>query len=208
MTIEKIVRRFRRAVASSLRVRPKTEPVVETTWPTGEKLNLGCGPKVLPGWTNVDISAADGVIQHDLRKQFPLPAETFRFIYSEHFIEHISRDEALALLKECYRLLRAGGVIRLSTPSLAKLVEEYLAGRLGEWSDVDWHPRTPCQLLNEGLRLWEHQFVYDLNELTLLLREAGWQEITAVGWQQSEHPELQGLETRPFHGEIIVEATK
>ncbi|HKR02268.1 MAG TPA: methyltransferase domain-containing protein [Pyrinomonadaceae bacterium] len=182
---------------------------MQQRWPlAATQLHLGCGGNLLPGWANVDLDAAEGVIQHDLTEPLPLHSETVKFIYSEHFIEHITRDQALALLRECQRVLTPDGVIRLSTPNLKKLLNEYSARRTTEWSDVDWHPSTPCQMVNEGMRLWGHQFVYDPDEIVLLLNEAGFQHITKVDWRESRHPELKGLECRPFHGEIIVEAVK
>jgi predicted SAM-dependent methyltransferase len=192
---------YRRSIRR-LRSSPKSWP------PEAKQLHLGCGGNLLPGWANVDLDAAAGAIRHDLTGPFPLPPETVKFIYSEHFIEHITRGQALALLRECHRVLAPGGVIRLSTPNLKKLLDEYLAGRTTEWSDVDWHPETTCQMLNEGMRLWGHQFVYDLDELTLLLKEAGFRHVNQAAWRESRHPELKGLECRPFHGEIIVEAIK
>lgn len=178
-------------------------------WAGGpERLHLGCGSNLLPGWLNVDLNDLDGVFRHDLTRPLPFPTGAVEFVYSEHFIEHITRDQALSLLKECGRVLKPGGILRLSTPNLKKLVDEYLARRISEWEDVDWRPATPCRLVNEGLRLWGHQFVYDDDELTLLLHEAGFRHVDAVAWGESRHPELRGLECRPFHGEIIVEAVK
>lgn len=173
-----------------------------------KRLHLGCGKNVLDGWTNVDIEPATGVIRHNLTKPFPLQSKTIQFIYSEHFIEHITREEALALLTESHRLLESGGVIRLSTPDLRKILNEYTANRLTEWLNVGWMPKTPCQMVNEGMRMWGHQFVYDKYELMLLLREAGFEHITQSEWRESNYPELRNLECRPFHGEIIVEAVK
>jgi predicted SAM-dependent methyltransferase len=63
-------------------------------------------------------------------------------------------------------------------------------------------------MLNEGLREWGHQFVYDACELGRLLEEAGFREVTQVAWRESTTPALRNLECRPFHGEIICEATK
>jgi predicted SAM-dependent methyltransferase len=208
-----ILQTLRKLVPSSLkRLRLQSARRLKSSqrsWrPAADRLHLGCGSNLLPGWTNVDLNAAAGVIEHDLTEPFPLPSETVKFIYSEHFIEHITRGQASALLKECRRVLVPGGVIRLSTPSLEKLLEEYAARRTTEWSDVCWRPNTPCRMVNEGMRLWGHQFVYDLDELTLLLNEAGFEQLAQVAWRESRHPELKGLESRPFHGELIVEAIK
>lgn len=41
---------------------------------------------------------------------------TFDFIYSEHVLEHFFLDEACDLLKECYRILKPNGVIRIIVP--------------------------------------------------------------------------------------------
>ena len=41
---------------------------------------------------------------------------TFDFIVSEHFFEHLHLPDALALLRECHRILRPGGVIRTCVP--------------------------------------------------------------------------------------------
>ena len=40
----------------------------------------------------------------------------FTFIYSEHFLEHLAPVVAHSLLREAYRLLRPGGVIRTVVP--------------------------------------------------------------------------------------------
>jgi predicted SAM-dependent methyltransferase len=41
---------------------------------------------------------------------------TFDFIFSEHFLEHLFLDEAFELLKECYRILKPNGVVRIVVP--------------------------------------------------------------------------------------------
>lgn len=172
------------------------------------KLHLACGRNVLEGWANIDLTGDAQVTGWDLTERLPVESETVDFIFCEHFIEHITLEQANALLSDCYRILRPGGVFRLSTPNLRKLVDEYLAGRLTEWCDVGWTPATPCQLLNEGLRLWGHQFVFDEVELPRALQKAGYPKVIPVAWHESQHKELRNLECRPFHDEVILEATK
>lgn len=173
-----------------------------------KKLHLGCGANILAGWENIDIDGPSPILRWDLTRPLPLPAGTVTFIFNEHFIEHVTRPQGIALLSECYRLLAPGGVLRISTPSLRKLLDEYLLGRTTEWIDVGWEPATPCQLINEGMRSWGHQFVYDAEELHGLLRDCGFAAIVKAEWRQSRHSELRNLECRPFHDEIILEATK
>ncbi len=172
------------------------------------KLHLACGSNILPGWANVDLFRSDQVIRWDLSRPLPVASDSIRFIYSEHFIEHMSPPHAIQLLYECYRALQAGGVLRISTPDLRNLVDKYLSGQISEWRDLGWQPRTPCHLLNEGMRWWGHQFLYDEAELKSIFEECGFAQIARVRWRESAHAELQGLECRPFHDEIILEGVK
>ena len=173
-----------------------------------EWLHLGCGTHLLAGWANIDLDGPSGVIRHDLTRPLPMRADSAELIFCEHFIEHLTRAQGLALLQECRRVLRPGGILRLSTPDLRKLIDEYLASRTTGWAEVGWQPLTPCRMLNEGLRLWGHLFVYDQAELLGLLDEAGFRELEAKTWRESAHPALRGIESRPFLGELIYEARK
>lgn len=172
------------------------------------QLHLACGKNRIPGWANIDLNAADGVIGWNLTRPLPVADASIRFIYSEHFIEHIPNAAARSLLRECHRVLQPGGVLRLSTPDLEFMLQEYAAKRLGEWHDMGWKPSTPCQMVNEGMRLWGHEYVYDANELEHLLRESGFNQVRFSGWRDSNHETLRNLECRPFHRELIIEATR
>lgn len=172
------------------------------------KLHLACGSNIIEGWANIDLDRGPKIISLDLTKPLPVEDGKIDYIYSEHFIEHISREEALLLLKECYRTLRPEGVVRITTPNLKKLISEYALGNLEEWKDVNWLPLSSCRLINEGMRWWGHQFLYDENELKTILGEAGFDNLKILEWKKSEHKELEGLECRPYHEEIIIEATR
>jgi predicted SAM-dependent methyltransferase len=173
-----------------------------------DKLHLGCGSVHYPGWANLDFSGPPGTIHWDLTLPIPARLGSIKFIYSEHFFEHISREQASRLLSHCFALLSPGGVIRISTPDLAYLIDQYIAGRVDEWVDMEWRPQTPAQMINEGLNLWGHQFVYDAEELISALRTAGFEPIILTKWGMSNHPDLAGRETRPYHHDLIVEGTK
>ena len=46
----------------------------------------------------------------------PFESSSFGFIYSEHFLEHLTPSLALELLRECHRILKVGGVLRTVVP--------------------------------------------------------------------------------------------
>lgn len=183
-------------------------PIVRRQLAGYEKIHLGCGNNILAGWANIDLYSSQLVIGWNLTFPLPIKSNSIEFIFCEHFIEHISIKQGTEFLSECYRVLKPKGVLRISTPSLEKVVEEYRVGRTIEWTDVGWNPESPCKMLNESFRLWGHQFLYDQNELKNNLQIAGFSKVTPVPWHVSTYDELRNLESRPDHGEIIVEVIK
>lgn len=90
-------------------------------------LNLGCGHRFHPGWTNVDFISIDNrVIAHNLMEGIPFPDEYFDVVYHSHLLEHFPKDKAETFLKECLRVLSSKGVIRVVIPDLEFLANNYI----------------------------------------------------------------------------------
>jgi predicted SAM-dependent methyltransferase len=90
-------------------------------------LNLGCGHRFHPEWINIDMVAHDShVIQHDLSRGIPLPDASCEVVYHAAVLEHIRRVDAPAFLRECWRVLKPGGIIRIGVPDLEHLCHLYL----------------------------------------------------------------------------------
>lgn len=170
-----------------------------------QKLHLGCGSVSLTGWLNIDLDTPTADMHLDFTQPLPFLDASITHIFSEHFIEHITRVEAVNFLKECRRILSINGVLRLATPSLRYLATSYLAGNKDEWGDL-WQPDSNCLMINEGMRSWGHQFLYDGEELIRVLIEAGFNSISFQEYRKSHDTTLCDLESRPFHNELIVEA--
>jgi SAM-dependent methyltransferase len=91
-------------------------------------LNLGCGRRYHSDWVNVDFrSTGPGVIAHDLNRPLPFPTGAFDAVYHSHLLEHLPKKYAPLFLKECFRLLKKGGVLRVVVPDLEQIVRLYLA---------------------------------------------------------------------------------
>jgi SAM-dependent methyltransferase len=90
-------------------------------------LNIGCGDRHHPEWINLDfVATGPAVQQYDLRRGIPFPESTFDIVYHSHVLEHFERKAALNLLRECHRVLRPGGTIRVVVPDLERIVQLYL----------------------------------------------------------------------------------
>ena len=120
--------------------------------PDGAKLNLGSGPSAPAGWTNIDgswqarlaghpwlaraVSASlgveaghwpQGVKYRNVRRGLGYGDGSVAIVYASHLLEHLYRDEALALLRDIRRALKPGGVCRVVVPDVAAIVSWYLA---------------------------------------------------------------------------------
>ncbi len=173
------------------------------------KLHIGCGRNIQEGWVNLDLTGpAD--IRADVRNGIPLPDSTVKFIYSEHFLEHLTVQECLRCLRDFYRLLQPGGVIRIATPDLDYVIDKYL----GNWRDQDWlkwpeyrHIATKAEMLNISFYSWGHRFLYNEEELARRLRNVGFDASRRCSHRVSRYPELCNLETRA-DSILIMEAIK
>jgi SAM-dependent methyltransferase len=80
-----------------------------------QRLNLGCGTDVRPGWVNLDIAPLHGVdVVHDLRR-LPLPFDNGRFseVLAKDVLEHL---DYVPLLRELHRILAPGGALHVVSP--------------------------------------------------------------------------------------------
>ena len=89
------------------------------------KLNLGCGDNLLTGWLNTDFRARRGICSIDATRPLPYPDNSFRYVFTEHMIEHLSYQSGRQLASEAFRVLAGGGRIRVTTPDMAFLFRLY-----------------------------------------------------------------------------------
>jgi predicted SAM-dependent methyltransferase len=177
-------------------------------------LHIGCGEHAIEGWLNTDLvpRIPDAVFM-DARSRFPFPNECFELVFSEHLIEHLTYQQGEGMLREVFRTLVPGGLLRVATPDLRFLFELYSSDE-SELSDryVEWalrHSNLPDPgvhreviVINHFFRAWNHAFIYDFETLSALARRIGFGEVRRCAVGSSDSPGLQKLES---HGRIIPE---
>jgi predicted SAM-dependent methyltransferase len=90
-------------------------------------LNLGCGSRYLTDWTNVDfVKTGEGVVEFDLNTGVPFSDESFDLVYHSHVLEHFPKKQAENFVKECFRVLKPKGIIRVSVPDLEQIARIYI----------------------------------------------------------------------------------
>ena len=122
-----------------------------------QRLNIGCGSQFDPRWTNLDlVSTDDRVIQADITAGLPFDSEAFDFVYHSHVLEHLTPDQAVQLVQECWRVLRPGGVLRIVVPDLETICRLYLenldAAWQGEGGAVERYQWMKLELLDQMVR--------------------------------------------------------
>ena len=76
--------------------------------------------------TSAHLSEQPSLINHPLNHPLPLPDQWFDGIYSFHVIEHLNPGANERFMRDIHRLLKPGGIYRVSTPDLEFLATEYL----------------------------------------------------------------------------------
>jgi SAM-dependent methyltransferase len=153
------------------------------------------------------------IILWNLRRGIPFGDKTFDGVYHSHLLEHIDREDALAFLVECYRVLRPGGVIRVVVPDLEKWANAYaqslsirsvdncieeheevvgsLLVQLVQRGPTTRKMQKPMVrwlervLLGDSAKVgWQHRWMYDRLTLKALLGKAGFEECQLVtAWE-------------------------
>jgi SAM-dependent methyltransferase len=162
----------------------------------------GYGPK--PGWVNIDLFGAPTDLDWDITRSVPFPDGSVDAIYHEHLLEHLSLEEALELCRECHRVLRPGGVLRIGVPDAGALLGSY-AGTAGR----EWAESAPSPMLAVDILFYDtgHRFMYDGELLTLLLGAAGFPSPRRSEFGRSQlEPAPDDPDRRD--GTLFVEATK
>ncbi len=165
------------------------------------KVHLGSGPNILPGWTNVDYNPDfQPEVIADLKGPFPFESSTVDFIHSEGCLCQFDLRGGQHFVAECFRILKPGGVMRVLSPDLRRLLQQYLESPeplVELWRSAVPIPlvtETAGEVVNTGIRDL-HQFMYDAQTLEHVLRKAGF-EPYSVAFNESAHEPLRGIDVR------------
>lgn len=213
-----------------------------------KKLNLGSGINGLADWINIDNSynarlvkwpklryllykmgfitkdlyevpwERSNIMIHDVRKKLPFDDGSFDYIYSSHLIEHLEKKEAEDLLRDCLRILKKNGIIRVVTPDLhvfaTNYLKEYNQKKLKKQASENFllgigllsDPKSQDPWYVKYLRA-DHQWLYDEKSLKELLEFVGFTKIERRKYSEGNVPDIQLLDNRPSTS-LYMEAKK
>jgi SAM-dependent methyltransferase len=133
-----------------------------------------------PGWKI--LKEAD----QDITKPLQFADGSVECLFMEHVLEHVGFGDALKFFKEAYRVLKLGGVLRIVSPDLDKLVG-FMQGRKFDDRDLEYikplgdkyaipehlrsHSTYNALLINDLVREHGHKFVWNIPLLATALEE-------------------------------------
>lgn len=184
-------------------------------------LNLGCGyPRPGEPWINIDqlhsslpdpksperinLAKERNYIDCDLSKGIPFDVNEIDGIFASHFLEHLTPQEGVAFLKECMRVLRPGGVLRVSVPDAKVMIAFMQAGNNsyhGEYCPPDTTFTEIVLLFPEHKQITTEETVY------AHLYLAGFRNIQKSSFKKSQLAGLEAIDNRPSFS-LFMEATK
>jgi predicted SAM-dependent methyltransferase len=103
-------------------------------------------------------------------------------------------------LKEAYRVLKGGGIIRTCVPDLEYVISLYQKGNKEQ--ALQYFFTT-----SKSGYLSHHQYMYDFDLLSQILEEAGFIKIERLSYRQGKTPDIAILDNRPEET-LYVEAKK
>jgi len=167
-----------------------------------DRVHLGCGGDMRPGWLNIDYrpgaavgyDRASGFLNYDLRQGLPELADgSVEMFFSSHFFEHLRHEEALNLMRQCRRALKAGGIARFQMPDFGMGFRQYAENDRAALDKavvthklLDHMPdyaRNYADLMSRSVyEFYTHKYIWDPENLSKALMACGFASV-----ELSEH---------------------
>lgn len=145
-------------------------------------LEFGSGNKSgKNGWITID-KKCNCDLQWDLCNGIPFPDESISMIYSSHFLEHLTYQEAQILLEESLRVLKKDGIFSICVPNARIFMDAYFnIEKLPEYLMPYKKARnntTRIDIVNYvAYCANEHKYMFDEENLIYILKEKGFRNV-------------------------------
>lgn len=164
--------------------------------PDGKRmLHIGCGDIDDPAFINLDARPLPHVhfVRQDFTRLPMIPDNVLDMVYMSHVLEHIPRGKLVQALKEMARILKPGGIIRISVPDFDCIVHLY------EAANRDIRPIAAPLMGGQDYAFNFHYGVFNLAYLTDQLTRAGFTSIAPWDPADCTHHDFEDWASRPIY---------
>lgn len=157
----------------------------------------------------------------DIVKGLPISSNTVTGIYSSHVLEHLSYNDCIKALGNCYQYLKPGGILRCVLPDLSLEVKAYLAekeagvlnasSKFMEYSFLGYKdkPSTVWSLIRWYFSTHQHLWMWDYESLSEELSKIGFSNVYISTFGQSIDSTFnQAEDPSRFESTLVIEAVK
>lgn len=167
------------------------------------------------------LDEKDYFTQLDISQPLPFESSCVDWVYAEHLVEHVSPHVGISWLTEVRRVLRPGGLLRLTTPDLQKYLKNYFddSGFFAEHrrrmrtvlAPAPAMPERPAFMVNQIFSFYGHRWIYDADELRYALTRAGFEPtaIRVCSFARGQREDVAALDSAARSDETLyVEVTR
>ena len=150
------------------------------------KLNLGCGWRNFgDDWNHIDGGNYPHVKSHDITNLFNYEDNSVDLIYASHVFEYFDREEGLRVLKEWYRILKKGGILRIAVPDFEMMANLYSDRKfpLDRFLGPLYGKMEMGMKGGETGKIIYHKTVYDFDSLKAFLENVGFKNVEKYDWK-------------------------
>jgi len=142
----------------------------------------------------------------DISKKLPLSDDSVDFVYCSQALEHFEYWQTENILGEMHRILKPGGIVRVSVPDIDKMVQLYLKENKNDLSEAArnlnllwWGHEKDVKPGNFLIKLSHrfirpHQWHYNKTAMGQLLKKVGFRKVTPRPFRMGQVPGLKGVE--------------
>lgn len=161
------------------------------------------------------------------KRALPFSSNSVEVLYTSHVLEHFPRWKAQEIVKETFRVLKPGGLIRVIVPDLEVLCRRYLLTFGLPIDNLTPAQRAPLDATAFNLLfytkdhvtstkasldmriagLFPHMYNYDFLDLSKLLSTAGFSSVERLTYRTGRCPDIEKLDNNPDVS-LYVEAEK
>lgn len=180
------------------------------------KINIGAGKSwYKPGWESLDSCKSDYCRENQhigVAWDSKLPSAKYDILFAGNILEHVTNFKIERTIAEFNRIMKKGGIVRISVPDLKKTAQAYLdnnqsffetekeneinhIGIGGMFVSTIVSPGHDVVVLNNKfnqiLGFYAHSYAYDFEMLKIYLEKWGFGNVTRSEYKKSIIKEMQ-----------------
>lgn len=172
------------------------------------KINLCSGSKKVSGYVGIDINPLADIVVDLSKADIPLQANSAEFLVCISAINYFTRKRSVELIKEVYRVVKPGGIVRFGVQDMEAIAKRYV-DKDNEFffqKLPDGRERFEGPTLGDKFAAWFYgyvaggypcQYFYDYNSLAHLFKEAGFSIVERKAFLESRLTDIDKIDNRP-----------